>query len=108
MVRKNTCVVWEYDALGRGWSWRLTGMPLVCLDAHEGGERRQRLWNPMSCEKPWTDESRPCGFGQGQLSQGAVRRSTLRKRRRKPRRPAHVKMQINKGEGPLRGDEPED
>lgn len=54
MTRKNTCVVWEYKALGGGWSWRLTGMPLVCLDPGEAGESWQRLWNPTSCEKPWT------------------------------------------------------
>lgn len=54
------------------------------------GRGRQRLWNQMSCEKPWTEQ-----VGEGWLSKGSLRRSRLR-RRRKPRT-VHtpVKMEVN-------------
>lgn len=54
------------------------------------GRGRQRLWNQMSCEKPWTEQ-----VGEGWLSKGSLRRGRLR-RRRKPRTVRiPVKMEVN-------------
>lgn len=38
MVRRNTCTVGGYNALGGSWNWRTVGMLLVCVRWEWGGE----------------------------------------------------------------------